>query len=44
MPQCKLRSAHFREINRSTEFLANQQFLGNAFMLLKAAEHLDIWT
>ncbi len=37
MPQCLLRVARFRGIDR-TEFLDNRQFLGNAFSLLRAAE------
>ena len=37
MPQCLLRVARFRGIDR-TEFLDNRQFHGNAFELLKAAE------
>ena len=37
MPQCLLRVARFRGIDR-TEFLDNRQFQGNAFSLLRAAE------
>ncbi len=37
MPQCLLRVARFRGIDR-TEFLDNRQFHGNAFTLLRAAE------
>ena len=37
MPQCLLRVARFRGVDR-TEFLDNRQFHGNAFVLLKAAE------
>ena len=37
MPQCLLRVARFRGIDR-TEFLDNRQFHGNAFMLLTSAE------
>ncbi len=37
MPQCLLRVARFRGIDR-TEFVDNRQFHGNAFSLLKAAE------
>ncbi len=37
MPQCLLRVARFRGIDR-TEFLDNRQFNGNAFMLLSSAE------
>ena len=37
MPQCLLRVARFRGIDR-TEFLDNRQFHGNAFSLLRAAE------
>ena len=37
MPQCLLRVARFKGINR-TEFLDNRQFYGNAFSLLRAAE------
>lgn len=38
MPQCLLRVAHFRGLDRS-EFLDNRQFHGNAFDLLAHAEH-----
>lgn len=38
MPQCLLRVAHFRGIDR-TEFLDNRQFHGNAFKLLAHAEN-----
>ena len=37
MPQCLLRVARFRGIDRS-EFLDNRQFHGNAFVLLASAE------
>ncbi len=37
MPQCLLRVARFRGIDR-TEFVDNRQFHGNAFSLLKAAD------
>jgi len=37
MPQCVLRVARFRGLDRS-EFLDNRQFYGNAFMLLASAE------
>ena len=37
MPQCLLRVARFRGIDRS-EFLDNRQFRGNAFTLLRSAE------
>ncbi len=37
MPQCLLRVARFRGIDR-TEFLDNRQFNGNAFVLLSSAE------
>ena len=37
MPQCLLRVARFRGVDR-TEFLDNRQFHGNAFSLLRAAE------
>ncbi len=37
MPQCLLRVARFRGIDR-TEFLDNRQFHGNAFVLLASAE------
>lgn len=37
MPQCLLRVARFRGIDRS-EFLDNRQFTGNAFTLLASAE------
>ena len=37
MPQCLLRVARFRGIDRS-EFLDNRQFIGNAFTLLAGAE------
>ena len=37
MPQCKLRVARFRGIDKM-EFLDNRQFRGNAFMLLSHAE------
>ncbi len=37
MPQCLLRVARFRGIDR-TKFVDNRQFRGNAFSLLKAAE------
>ena len=37
MPQCRLRVARFRGLDR-TEFLDNRQFYGNAFTLLNAAE------
>ena len=37
MPQCLLRAARFRGLDRS-EFLDNRQFTGNAFMLLAYAE------
>ena len=37
MPQCRLRVARFRGLDR-TEFLDNRQFYGNAFALLGAAE------
>ena len=38
MPQCLLRVARFRGLDRS-EFLDNRQFNGNAFALLANAEH-----
>ena len=37
MPQCTLRVARFRGLDR-TEFLDNRQFYGNAFTLLRNAE------
>lgn len=37
MPQCLLRAARFRGLDRS-EFLDNRQFTGNAFTLLASAE------
>ena len=37
MPQCTLRVARFRGLDR-TEFLDNRQFYGNAFTLLSSAE------
>ena len=37
MPQCRLRVARFRGLDR-TEFLDNRQFHGNAFTLLASAE------
>ncbi len=37
MPQCLLRVARFRGVDR-TEFLDNRQFHGNAFVLLASAE------
>lgn len=37
LPQCKLRVARFRGVDRS-EFLDNRQFYGNAFSLLANAE------
>ena len=37
MPQCTLRVARFRGLDR-TEFLDNRQFYGNAFTLLRSAE------
>ncbi len=37
MPQCKLRVARFRGLDRS-DFLDNRQFHGNAFSLLASAE------
>ena len=37
MPQCLLRVARFRGLDRS-EFLDNRQFIGNAFTLLAGAE------
>ena len=37
MPQCMLRVARFRGLDRS-EFLDNRQFYGSAFMLLASAE------
>ena len=37
MPQCLLRVARFRGVDRS-EFLDNRQFIGNAFTLLSHAE------
>ncbi len=37
LPQCKLRVARFRGVDRS-EFLDNRQFYGNAFTLLASAE------
>ena len=37
MPQCMLRVARFRGLDR-TEFLDNRQFYGNAFTLLSSAE------
>ena len=37
MPQCLLRVARFRGLDRS-EFLDNRQFIGNAFTLLESAE------
>lgn len=41
MPQCLLRVARFRGIDR-TEFLDNRQFRGNAFALLARAERFMI--
>ena len=41
MPQCLLRVAHFKGIDR-TEFLDNRQFHGNAFTLLRVAERFLI--
>lgn len=38
MPQCLLRVAHFRGIDRK-EFLDNRQFHGNAFTVLRQAQH-----
>lgn len=38
MPQCLLRVARFRGLDRSAEFLDNRQFTGNAFSLLASAE------
>ena len=43
MPQCLLRVARFRGIDR-TEFLDNRQFLGNAFTLLAKAERFLLET
>lgn len=37
MPQCTLRVARFRGLDR-TEFLDNRQFYGNAFTLIRSAE------
>ena len=41
MPQCLLRVARFRGIDR-TEFLDNRQFHGNVFMLLRNAQQFMI--
>jgi len=38
MPQCRLRVARFRGVERTAELLDNRQFSGNAFTLLSAAE------
>ena len=38
MPQCRLRVARFRGIERTAELLDNRQFFGNAFTLLSVAE------
>ena len=38
MPQCRLRVARFRGVDRTGELLDNRQFFGNAFTLLSAAE------
>ena len=38
MPQCLLRVARFRGLDRTAEFLDNRQFNGNAFALLRDAE------
>ena len=43
MPQCLLRVARFRGIDR-TEFLDNRQFHGNAFTLLASAERFLLET
>ena len=43
MPQCLLRVARFRGVNRS-EFTDNRQFSGNAFYLLRMAERFLIET
>ena len=46
LPQCRLRLAHFRGIDR-TEFLDSKDLVGNTFQLLTAAqrflvEHLPV--
>lgn len=41
MPQCLLRIARFRGLDRS-EFLDNRQFNGNAFTLLASAERCGV--
>ena len=38
MPQCRLRVARFRGVERTAELLDNRQFFGNAFTLLSLAE------
>ncbi|MDE2872901.1 MAG: putative DNA binding domain-containing protein, partial [Gemmatimonadota bacterium] len=38
MPQCRLRVARFRGVERTAELLDNRQFFGNAFTLLSVAE------
>ncbi len=38
MPQCRLRVARFRGVDRTADLLDNRQFFGNAFALLSAAE------
>ena len=43
MPQCLLRVARFRGVNRS-EFTDNRQFSGNAFYLLRMAERFLLET
>ena len=44
MPQCLLRVARFRGLDRSAEFLDNRQFTGNAFSLLASAERFLLET
>ena len=38
MPQCRLRVARFRGVDRTAELRDNRQFFGNAFTLLSASE------
>ena len=38
MPQCRLRVARFKGVDRTAELLDNRQFFGNAFTLLSVAE------
>ena len=42
MTQCLLRVARFRGLDRTTDFLDNRQFRGNAFTLLSRAERFLI--